>query len=100
MDLKQLVKISKALGDATRLHVFEQIASRDEISCSDVLGLESVTPATISHHLKILSEAGLIACRRRGQFVYSAANPDVIRDYTRTLAQLLSQKPRRRRKRA
>jgi hypothetical protein len=45
-------------------------------------------PPTVSHHLKILSEAGLIACRRRAQFVYSQAVPDVLEEYTRALLDL------------
>ena len=44
--------------------------------------MRGVTPATVSHHLKILSEAGLIACRREGQFVYSEAVPETIAAYT------------------
>jgi DNA-binding transcriptional ArsR family regulator len=47
-----------------------------------------VTRATVSHHLKILNEAGLIACRREGQFVYSQAVPDTIAAYTLALAKI------------
>jgi len=88
MDLEKIAKIARALGDPTRLQIFNAIAGKKEMSCSDVLSLQDVTPATISHHLKILSEAGLIECRRQGQFVYSCANPDTLRDYTRSLARL------------
>ena len=47
--------------------------------------MRGVTPATVSHHLKILSEAGLITCRREGQFVYSQAVPETITAYARAL---------------
>ena len=47
--------------------------------------MRGVTPATVSHHLKILSEAGLIACRREGQFVYSHAVPETLSAYTKAL---------------
>jgi DNA-binding transcriptional ArsR family regulator len=50
--------------------------------------MRGVTPATVSHHLKILSEAGLIACRREGQFVYSEAIPETIATYARALAKI------------
>jgi len=50
--------------------------------------MRGVTPATVSHHLKILSEAGLIACRRAGQFVYSQAVPKTITAYARALAKI------------
>ena len=50
--------------------------------------MRGVTPATVSHHLKILSEAGLIACRREGQFVYSQAVPETIGAYTQALGKI------------
>jgi DNA-binding transcriptional ArsR family regulator len=50
--------------------------------------MQGVTPATVSHHLKVLSEAGLIQCQREGQFVYSRSVPETVDDYSRTLAKM------------
>jgi ArsR family transcriptional regulator, arsenate/arsenite/antimonite-responsive transcriptional repressor len=88
MDRSGIEKISKALADKTRLRIFEAISASDHISCGEIVSLRGVTGATVSHHLKILSEAGLIACRREGQFVYSHAVPDTIAAYTRALARI------------
>ncbi len=73
MDRSQIEKISKALADATRLKIFEAISANKQMNCGEIVSMRGVTPATVSHHLKILSEAELIACRRKGQFVYSQA---------------------------
>ena len=97
MNRSQIEKISKALGDQTRLHIFEAISRRKEISCGEIVSMRGVTPATVSHHLKILSEAGLIACRRDGQFVYSEAVPRTIEEFTRTLSKMARSKKSRRR---
>lgn len=43
-------------------------------------------------HVRVLEEAGLIVCRRKGQFVNSEANPKAIADYTRELAGLTRRK--------
>jgi len=58
------------------------------MNCGEIVSMRGVTPATVSHHLKILSEARLIACRRKGQFVYSEAVPETIVAYTRALAKI------------
>ena len=97
MDRLQIEKISKALGDETRLRIFEAISRSKQISCSQIVSMRGVTPATVSHHLKILSEAGLIICRRNGQFVYSEAVPETIEEFTRTLAKMARSKKSRRR---
>ena len=97
MNRSQIEKISKALGDQTRLHIFEAISRRKEISCGEIVSMRGVTPATVSHHLKILSEAGLIACRRDGQFVYSEAVPGTIEEFTRTLSKMARSKKSRQR---
>jgi ArsR family transcriptional regulator len=98
MDRSQVEKISKALADETRLMIFEAISSTGHMNCGEIVSLRGVAPATVSHHLKILSEAGLIACRRQGQFVYSQTVPGTIQAYTRALARIARKKktPRRR----
>ncbi len=92
MDSAQIEKISKALADQTRLRIFEAIAGREEMNCGAIVALQGVTPGTVSHHLKILAEAGLIRCCRDGQFIYNNAIRQTLRDYTRALARLASGK--------
>jgi ArsR family transcriptional regulator len=88
MDRSRIEKISKALADRTRLRIFEAISATDHMNCGQIVSMRGVTPATVSHHLRILSEAGLIACRREGQFVYSQAVPETIEAYARALAKI------------
>jgi ArsR family transcriptional regulator, arsenate/arsenite/antimonite-responsive transcriptional repressor len=98
MNRSEIEKISKALADETRLRIFEAISASKQMTCSSIVSMRGVTPATVSHHLKILSEAGLIACRREGQFVYSHAVPETLKAYAQALAKIARGKkaPRRR----
>ena len=98
MNRSEIEKISKALADQTRLRIFETIAATDRMNCGEIVSMRGVTPATVSHHLKILSEAGLIACRREGQFVYSHAVPETIAGYTRAVVKISRRKRARRRR--
>jgi ArsR family transcriptional regulator len=96
MDRSEIERISKALADETRLKIFEAISASGQMNCGQIVSLRGVTPATVSHHLKILSDAGLIACQREGQFVYSRAVPETIAAYTRALAKIArAKKPAR-----
>jgi DNA-binding transcriptional ArsR family regulator len=97
MERARIEKISKALADATRLMIFEAISAKKEMVCGELVALRGVTPATVSHHLKILSDAGLIACRRNGQFVHNRAVPKTIADYSRALARMAGGKKTARR---
>lgn len=72
--------------------IFESIAGHEQMNCSEIVSMQGVTPATVSHHLKVLAEAGLIQCRREGQFVYNAAVPEMIEEYTRSLAGIVRAK--------
>jgi len=92
MDRTQVEKISKALGDETRLKIFEAISATKHMNCGEIVSMRGITPATVSHHIKILNEAGLIECRREGQFVYSQAVPEAIEAYTRALTKIASGK--------
>ncbi|PYY16416.1 MAG: transcriptional regulator [Acidobacteria bacterium] len=88
IDRSQVEKISKALADETRLMIFEAISGKAEMNCGEIVELGRITPATVSHHLKILQEAGLIECHRSGQFVYSSALRNTIKEYTRALSRM------------
>src|ERR1700751_4509683 len=88
MDRSEVEKISKALADKTRLRIFEAISASDHMNCGEIVSMRGVTPATVSHHLKILNEARLIACRREGQFVNSQAVPETIAAYAQALTKI------------
>jgi len=95
MDRAEIEKISKALADETRLKIFEAISENGHMNCGEIVSMRGVTPATVSHHLKILSEAGLISCRREGQFVYSEAVPQRIAAYTLALGKMAQKRNKR-----
>jgi ArsR family transcriptional regulator len=88
MDRARIEKISKALADRTRLKIFEAISTREKMNCGEIVALRGVTPATVSHHLKVLADAGLIRCQRQGQFVHNTVVPEAIAEYAQALTRL------------
>jgi ArsR family transcriptional regulator, arsenate/arsenite/antimonite-responsive transcriptional repressor len=66
-----LAAMFKALADPVRLRLLSLIASHHgEVCVCDLTPRFSVTGPTISHHLRVLRESGLIDCERRGTWVY------------------------------
>ncbi|HEY2673014.1 MAG TPA: metalloregulator ArsR/SmtB family transcription factor [Rugosimonospora sp.] len=82
-----LAKGFKAMGDAVRLRLLSLIASRKggEVCVCELTDAFTLTGPTISHHLRVLREAGLIDCQRRGTWVYYWIVPAKLS----TLSQLL-----------
>jgi ArsR family transcriptional regulator, arsenate/arsenite/antimonite-responsive transcriptional repressor len=71
-----VVTLFKALGDPTRYEIFRLISSQpQEICVCDITSRFNVSQPTISHHLKILREVGLITVARRGVWAYYAVDP-------------------------
>jgi DNA-binding transcriptional ArsR family regulator len=95
----RLVRVAKALGDPTRLDLLRRIAAAGEICCKDLVTLFPVSQATVSHHLKILADAGLVAVRREGQFGWYSLRPATIDTHAALLSKTLSPKQPRPRKR-
>jgi ArsR family transcriptional regulator len=67
-----LAPMFKALGDPVRLRLLSMIASHagGEVCVCDLTDRFDLTAPTISHHLRVLREAGLIDCQRRGTWVF------------------------------
>jgi ArsR family transcriptional regulator, arsenate/arsenite/antimonite-responsive transcriptional repressor len=77
-----LARMFKALGDPIRLRILSRITSAPdgEICVCDMTGDDfDVSGPTISHHLKVLREAGLIEGERRGTWIYYRPVPDNLR---------------------
>ena len=78
-DASALAPTFKALGDPVRLRLLSMIASAgSEVCVCDLTGSFAVSGPTISHHLKVLREAGLVDCERRGTWVYYWARTDAL----------------------
>lgn len=75
-----LARVFKALGDPVRLRLLSLIASHagGEACVCDLTDVFDLSGPTISHHLKVLREAGLIAGERRGTWIYYRVLPDVL----------------------
>lgn len=76
----ELAKVFKALGDPVRLRLASLIASHEggEACVCDLTDAFDLSGPTISHHLKVLREAGLITGERRGTWVYYRIQPDAL----------------------
>ena len=91
---RDAVRVARALGDPTRFDLLRHVAERGEICCRDLTALSGLSQATISHHLRILSEAGLVTSRRAGQFSYFRARPEALQAYRRSLVRAFGSRRR------
>jgi ArsR family transcriptional regulator len=91
----RLVRVAKALGDPTRLELLRRISAAGEICCKDLVTLFPVSQATVSHHLKILTAAGLVSARRDGQFGYYSLRPGAVEDHASLLGKTIQGRRRK-----
>jgi ArsR family transcriptional regulator len=77
----------KALSDPVRLRLLSLIAARagGEVCVCDLTDAFTLTGPTISHHLRVLREAGLVDCERRGTWVYYWVVPAALAALSRLL---------------
>ena len=75
-----LAQVFKALGDPVRLRLVSLIGAHQggEVCVCELTDAFDLTQPTISHHLKVLREAGIITSERRGTWVYYRLEPAVL----------------------
>jgi ArsR family transcriptional regulator, arsenate/arsenite/antimonite-responsive transcriptional repressor len=82
----EVAQIARALGDPNRLAIYTQIAQHDELFCGEMHAKHAISLATLSHHLKVLADLGLIASRKDGLNVYYRTVPKRLAAYMKYLA--------------
>ena len=88
-DLKAIEKISKALGDKNRLNILRHITKKGGCApCSEIHDIIDLTQPSISHHVKILTEAGLIEPEKEGRNFKYTLNVKVLDEYLKFLEKL------------
>lgn len=85
----QIHLIAKALADPRRHEILKQIGSKSGgIACADVRECQTISAATLSHHIKELQTAGLISVVRKGKFADLILQRDVLEAYLDYLKRL------------
>ena len=92
---EQFLAIAKALADARRLAILERIAARGNAACQHLCEAFPVSQPTMSHHLRLLADVGLIEMSRDGQYAHYRLRTDVVQAYVTTLGMRLRVIPAR-----
>ncbi|MDN3309341.1 metalloregulator ArsR/SmtB family transcription factor [Microbacterium oryzae] len=71
-DAEHLAKVFKALGDATRVKLLSLIAAGEggEACICDLTEPVGLSQGTVSHHMKLLTDAGLVTRQQRGKWAH------------------------------
>jgi ArsR family transcriptional regulator len=85
------VLLLQAAADPTRLAILRQLASSTDAICAcDFTGCCDVAQPTVSHHLRILREAGWVRTERRGSFIYYFLRPEAVARFRHLASELLA----------
>jgi ArsR family transcriptional regulator len=74
----QLAARFKALADPTRVGIVNALAQGDEVCVCNLTDAFGLSQPTISHHLRILRQAGLVEASRRGTWAYYRLVPEAV----------------------
>lgn len=77
-DSSTAAKVFKALGDENRLHILNDLRGGEKCAC-DLLADMRITQPTLSHHMKILCDSGIVNVRREGKWTHYSINPNGIK---------------------
>ena len=89
LSTKQIEKISKALGDANRLKILQHISKKGGCGqCADIQEESELAQPSVSHHIKVLVEAGLIEAEKEGRNHKYNLNEKLLKEYTNSITQL------------
>ena len=80
MNITDVALICKALGDNNRLQIVQMLSEGEKCACR-VLEAFEITQPTLSHHMKILCECGVVKVRKEGKWQHYSLNTDVWEEF-------------------
>jgi ArsR family transcriptional regulator len=79
--------IAKALGDPIRIQLVDVLRKHaGKVCVCELVPLFDLSQPTVSHHLKVLREAGIVGSERRGLWAYYYVNPDALQELSTWLS--------------
>lgn len=79
---ENIAKIAKALSDKTRIKILKEIAAKGSISCGDAEKVVGLSQPTVSHHIKILTDAGLLNTEKDGRHLRISVNNKTLEEFS------------------
>ncbi|MBI2781474.1 MAG: helix-turn-helix transcriptional regulator [Chloroflexi bacterium] len=83
------IQLLAALADPTRMEILRELAGQPEVCACDFTSCCTVSQPTVSHHLKVLRDAGAVTSERRGNWVFYRLAPN-LKDRLGAIAQGLA----------
>lgn len=80
MNIEEVSNICKAMSDANRLRIIEMLASGEKCGC-ELLSELQITQPTLSHHMKVLSDCGLVTSYKDGKWHHYSICCQKFRDF-------------------
>jgi len=81
MKAKDIERISKALGDPHRLQILEDVKKHGWRQCADICGIIKLAQPSVSHHIKQLTDAGLLISEKEGRNIKYTIDKEVFDNY-------------------
>ncbi len=82
--MKKLVECFKALGEETRIKIIHMLC-KEEMCVCELIDKLNLSQSAVSHHLKILKQAGLLQDRRRGKWIFYSLNKEAFDELLLTM---------------
>lgn len=80
MNTMDVALICKALGDSNRLQIVQMLSEGEKCGCKLLEAFE-ITQPTLSHHMRILTECGLVNARKEGKWSHYSLNCETLKEY-------------------
>lgn len=88
MDAALIEKAANALADKHRMAILMKIARNESVCCGDIQDLTCLSQPTVSHHIKILVDSGVLISTKEGRNVQLAINKEMMKHLSSFFLQL------------